>query len=313
MPSNATATPSGVPPSASALDHYLGVGQPTDAGDDDEAVARRAEETIARCMATQGFEYVPDPHTFTVTGSAGGAQIISMNDPTFPNLPPAEFAARFGYGISTAPPTTRTPDPQDRNEKIVHGMSVAERVAYYQALYGKDIALDRTGNLTSSITTDDSSCEGRGDATRPDAQEQHSQERRIERVQTSYQSLLDQVQALQAQELADPRVTAATRTWSGCMAAAGFPGYHDVAAPEQRIRAQALALMGPGFDPAGVDPTALAALRRKEVRVAVADYHCHQAWDRTFQSVRRDLEDRFVRENLTELTSYRSALSAATR
>jgi hypothetical protein len=97
------------------------------------------------------------------------------------------------------------------------------------------------------------------------------------------------------------------------MAAAGFPGYHDVAAPEQRIRAQALALMGPGFDPAGVDPTALAALRRKEVRVAVADYHCHQAWDRTFQSVREDLEDRFVRENLTELTSYRSALSAATR
>jgi hypothetical protein len=312
-PSNAAATPSGVQPSASALDRYLGAGQPTDAGDDNEAAARKAEETIARCMATQGFEYIPDPHTFTVTGSVGGAQIISMNDPTFPNLPPAEFAARFGYGISTAPPATKTPDPQDRNEKIVHSMSVAGRVAYYQALYGKDIVLDRTGNLTNSITTDDNSCEGRGDATRPDAQEQHSQQRRIERVQTSYQSLLDQVKALQDQELADPRVTAATRTWSGCMASDGFPGFHNVSAPEERIRKQALALMGPGFDPSGVDPTALAALRRKEIRLAVADYHCHQAWDRTFQSVRQDLEDRFVRENLNELKSYRSALAAATQ
>ena len=312
-PRKAAAAPSAVQPSASALDHYLGVGQPMDAGDDNEAAARKAEETIARCMATQGFEYIPDPHTFTVTGSIGGAEIISTNDPTFPNLPPAVFAARFGYGISTAPPATKTPDPQDRNEKIVRAMSVAERVAYYQALYGKGIVLDRTGNLTNSITTDDNSCEGRGDATRPDAQEQHSQERRIERVQTSYQSLLDQVNALQGQELADPRVTAATQTWSRCMAAAGFPGYRNVSGPEERIRKQALALMGPGFDPSGVDPTALAALRRKEIRVAVADYHCHQAWDRTFQSVRQDLEDRFVRENLTELKSYRSALAAATQ
>ena len=90
-----------------------------------------------------------------------------MKDPTFPNLPPAEFAARFGYGISTARPATATPNPQDRNEKNVRAMSVAERVAYYQALYGKGIVLDRTGNLTSSITTDDSSCDGRGEATRP--------------------------------------------------------------------------------------------------------------------------------------------------
>jgi hypothetical protein len=312
-PSTASARPSGVQPSTSALDHYLGVGQPTDPGDDDEAAARRAEETIARCMATQGFEYIPDPHTFTVTGSIGGAQIISMNDPTYPHLPPAEFAARFGYGISTAPPATKTPDPQDRNEKIVRAMSVAERVAYYQALYGKGIVLDKTGNLTSSITSDAGSCEGRGDATRPDAQEQHSQERRIERVQTSYKSLLDQVRALRVQELADPRVDAATQTWSECMASAGFPGYHDVSAPEERVRKEALALMGPGFDPTGVDPTALAVLRRKEIRVAVADYHCHQAWDRTFQSVRQDLEDRFVRENLSELESYRSALAAATQ
>ena len=312
-PSNATASPSGVQPSESALDHYLGAGQPTDEGDDDEAAARKAEETVARCMATQGFEYIPDPHTFTVTGSIGGAQIISLNDPTFPTLPPAEFAARFGYGISTARPATAMPDRLDRNEKIVRAMSVAERVAYYQALYGKGIVLDRTGNLTSSITTDDSSCDGRGDATRPGSQEQHSRQRRIERVQTAYKSLLDQVKALQAQELADPRVTAATQTWSGCMASAGFPGYHDVSAPEERIRKQALALMGPGFDPDGVDPTALAALRRKEVRVAVADYRCHQAWDRTFQSVRQDLEDRFVQENLTELKSYRSALAAATQ
>ncbi len=312
-PTGAPSATSGAQVPPSPLDHYLGVGQSTDPGDDDEAAARKAEEAVARCMARQGFEYVPDPHTFTVTGSTGGAQIISLNDPTFPNLPPAEFAARFGYGISTAPPASSKPDPGDQNEKIVHGMSVSERVAYYQALYGKDIVLDSQGNLTRSITSDDSSCEGRGDATRPDEKQQQSREDRIERVRRSFSSLLGQVQDLQARELADPRVAAATRTWSGCMASAGFPGYHAVSAPEERIRKRALALMGPGFDPTGVPPDALAALRQREVRVAVADNSCRPAWDRTLQAVRQDLEAAFVRENLTELRSYRSAMSAATR
>jgi hypothetical protein len=312
-PGSTPSAPSGGQLQTSLLDHYLGVGRSTDAGDDDEAAARKVEEAIAQCMAKQGFEYVPDPHTFTVTGTTGGAQIISMDNPTFPNLPPDQFAARFGYGISTAPPTSSKPDPGDQNEKIVHGMSVAERVAYYHALYGKDIRLDSRGDLTSSITSDDNSCDGRGDATRPDAQAEQSREQKIERVQTSYQSLLDQVKDLQDQELADPRVTAATQKWSACMASAGFPGYRAVSGPADRIRKRALALMGPGFDPSGVDPTTLAALRREEVSLAVADEHCHQAWDETLQAVREDLEAQFVAQNVTELKSYRSAMAAATR
>jgi hypothetical protein len=299
-------------PPASPLDDYLGVGRPTDAGGD-ETAARKSEEAIARCMAGQGFEYVPDPRTYTVGSAAGGATVVSTNDPAFPNLPPDQFAARYGYGISTAPATSSTPGPGDRNERIVHDMSVAERVAYYHALYGRDVALDARGHLTGTITSDAGSCDGRGAAARPGARAELTRQRKIERVRASYRSLLGRVRELQDRELADPRVAAATRTWSACLASAGFPGYDDVSAPAEKVRRRALALLGPGFDTTGADPAALAALRREEVGLAVADHRCRQAWERTLQGVRRDLEARFVRENLTELKSYRSAMAAATR
>jgi hypothetical protein len=60
-----------------------------------------------------------------------------------------------------------------------------------------------------------------------------------------------------------------------------------------------------------VDPARLARLRRIEIDTAVADNRCRQPWDRTFADVRRAAETSFVRDNLSELRSYRSAMAAA--
>jgi hypothetical protein len=304
-------TPGATP--TSPLDAYLGAGGGFSSGVSDDTRERKTEEAIARCMARQGFEYIPDPISFTVKPGPGGSQIISQNNPTFPDLPPDQFAARYGYGISTAPDPSKQKDPLDRNQEIVEKMGVSERVAYYQALYGTSIQLDSQGDLTNSISSSDDSCDGRAAAEFPDDPTQQSQEKKVDRVRTSYKSLLDQVSALNDQELADPRVRAATQTWSSCLAAAGFPGYDQLDAPRQSIMAKARALMGHDLDPTGVDPTRLAALRRREISLAVADNSCHTAWDQTFAIVRQDLETQFVKQNLTELKSYRSALAAASR
>jgi hypothetical protein len=310
-PSSGSASPGAT--QTSPLEAYLGAGGGFSSSESDDTRERRSEEAIARCMARQGFEYIPDPISFTVKPGPGGSQIISQNNPTFPDLPPDQFAARYGYGISTAPAPSQQKDPLDRNQAIVEKMSVSERVAYYQALYGTSIQLDSRGDLTNTITSSDDSCEGRAAAAFPDDPAQQTQAKKVDRVKTSYQSLLDRVSALNDQELADPRVRAATQTWSSCLAAAGFPGYDDLDAPRASILQKARALMGHDLDPTGVDPTRLAALRRREISLAVADNSCHTAWDQTFAAVRQDLETQFVKENLTELKSYRAALAAASR
>jgi hypothetical protein len=297
------------PPQGSPLDPYLGVGAPIDAGGDDLATARNQEESIAQCMAKQGFQYVPNPQTFTVKPGPDGSQLISMDNAPLPDLPPDQFAAQYGYGISTALPASDQPDPSDQNDRIVRAMSVAERVAYYQALDGKDDPLDAQGNPTSARVIDDSSCQGRAYGA---TSEEESQQHRIDRVKASFKELLDRVGDMQDQLLADPRMVAASLAWSGCMASAGFPGYTDVSAPAEKVRKEALALMGPGFHSEGVDPTALAALRQEEIGLAVADNQCEQPWESTLAAVRLGAEKEFLEENLTELRSYRSAMAAAT-
>jgi hypothetical protein len=240
--------------------------------------------------------------------------IVKADSSTFPDLPPDQFAARFGYGISTAPDPSRPHGgSSDPNEAMVGKMSVAERVAYYLALYGPGTKLDSEGFLTSSITSSDDSCEGRAAAAQPTDQEQQSAQQRLDRVRTAYRSLLDQVQDLGNQELADARVKAATQAWSGCMATAGFPGYDDLDAPRAAILREARTLMGHEVDATGIDPAKVTAMRQKEIDTAVADNSCRKAWDQTFAAVRQELEAQFVQENLTELKSYRSALAAASR
>jgi hypothetical protein len=69
--------------------------------------------------------------------------------------------------------------------------------------------------------------------------------------------------------------------------------------------------MGHDLDPTSVDPARLAKLRRTEINLAVADDRCRQPWDRTLAGVRRAAEETFVRDNLEELRSFRSAMAAA--
>jgi hypothetical protein len=264
-------------------------------------------------MAAQGFDYVPEPAaSITETPAGGGAEIVKFNaPPTFPNLPPDQFAQRFGYGISTAPPPSKGGPPVDPNDKIVAAMSVAERVAYEHALYGVGTPLNSQGYLESSVNESPQSCMSRASRHQPTDDQVASLEHRVQRVRTVYKSLLSRIDDLNDQELRDPRMVAATHQWSGCMAAAGFPGYTSLDQPRARLLVRARALMGHDLDPASADPAKLARLQRTEIATAVADNTCRKPWEATLATVRRELEESFVKANLSELKSYRSAMAAA--
>jgi hypothetical protein len=274
---------------------------------------RKYQEAIARCMAAQGFDYVPEPGaSITETGGPGGSEIMKLNSPPrFPDLPPDQFAARFGYGSSTAPPASSSGPAVDPNDKIVAAMSVAERVAYQHALYGVDTPLTSQGYLTSTINGSPQACTDRASRHQPTDDQVAATEHRVQRVQAVYKSLLSRINDLSDQEMADARMVAATHEWSGCMAAAGFPGYTSVDQPRARSLVRARAVMGHDLDPTSVDPARLAKLRRTEIDTAVADNTCQQPWQRTLDGVRRAAEESFVRANLDELRSYRSAMAAA--
>jgi hypothetical protein len=309
--SAASGDPGGGGETAFPLDAYLGAGGGTTVISS-AAAQRKYQESIARCMAAQGFDYVPEPSGSITATTQGGAQIIKINTPPpFPNLPPDQFAARFGYGISTAPPAAKGGLPVDPNDKIVAAMSVAERVAYEHALYGPGTPLTSQGYLTSSISSSPQACTSRASRSQPTDDQVAATQHRVQRVRTVYQALLTRIDQLSDQEMADSRMVAATREWSGCMAAAGFPGYTGVDQPRARSLVRARALMGHDLDPSGVDPARLARLRRTEIDTAVSDNRCRQPWDQTFAAVRRSTEETFVRDNLRELRSYRSAMAAA--
>jgi hypothetical protein len=298
-------------PSLGPLEDYLGVGANVGTTVSD-AEDRAYEEAIARCMAAEGFEYVPYVDDVDATFLPDGTVTLDFEKSTFPDLPPDEFAARFGYGLSTEPPAAQV-TRKDPNEAIVSRMSVSERVAYQEALRGKGNELDSQGYLAgNSLTSSDTSCLGRADAEALTTEQRVTAQKRVENVRDSFASLLKRVRDLRDAEMKDPRVVAATTTWSSCLAAAGHRGFTALDQPRARALDDARALIGRDRSGAATaDPTRLAALRKAEVELAVADERCLRDWRATYRAVERDLEAQFVSDNVAELEDFRTAMSAA--
>jgi hypothetical protein len=128
----------------SPLGAHLGYGIPGLDADDDGEVRRLYQDTLADCMAAEGFEYVswvPDPDTIFVPVEEG-------LDPDS-----REFATRYGFGISTQFFAQRDVGPglvghtgdgsgvtftEDPNALIRERLPAAEIEAYDRAYWGVD-------------------------------------------------------------------------------------------------------------------------------------------------------------------------------
>ncbi|MFT5530554.1 MAG: hypothetical protein ACI91O_000567 [Candidatus Poriferisodalaceae bacterium] len=218
-------------------------------------VVERTEASIASCMATAGFEYVPiDVPTVAAVGEWLRTE---------PGVSRLDYKTEWGFAAST-----RFDDPAvdrsrgEHNQRIFADLSDADQTAYERTLYGGD------PDATFAITLDDEDFEGTGGCTRSAVEEVFPPEM----LETTFVNPKDILIS------DDPRVIAAEEAWVGCMLDAGYDyGDQDDIIAEYEERLDDLL---DGADPEGLPDSqaaALADLQAEEIRVALVDYECQIA------------------------------------
>lgn len=245
-----------------------------------EDVSRRLaemEDLVAACMAEQGFEYTPVDYSSVEIDLSAGMELEYGS---------AEFAAQYGYGITTDPFTSGTDEITDPNEAYVAAMSDAERDAYLTALYGEGYAATGgttggTADDTAGETDDDTAGDtATGDGATDGPLDDYDWEAAgcVGRAQheviatgiedDTFAALQDEMLQMMTDAAGDPRLVQASRDWSACMLDAGFDGLARVGDGEAAIAAEVEAarteVYGTGAGSVPTDPGAAAreALRR---------------------------------------------------
>lgn len=277
----------------------------------------RQEESMARCMINQGFEYVPAVAPSEITA-------VDFNEES--------FARERGFGISTqydvvdANPAEGFVNP---NDAIVAAMSDSERQAYYTALYGEETEVEGGD--------DDLGFGGgcQGEAGREIFG-------RAEEILRELEPMFDD---MQQRVEADPRLADADRGWTACMSDRGYD-YDDSddlfnkALPDLRNRHQEIVGERNPFDGwteeqinefytrseqeinafftqfeeqirQNVDQEALDALREEEIALATANYECGEERREIVREVTAELEKRFIRDNRDVLNRARDSLNVS--
>ena len=312
------------------LGDYLGY----DFDDPDAAAAadaenrRRVEEIIARCMAQEGFEYVP--------------AVRPVPSALFEAFDQEDYARREGFGITTGYGREDEFGPKEEdnwvnpNTAIVEALSVSERRAYDAALYDQPTEKVDVDPESGAAASDDSYGVGcYGQAYR----EVYGKQDEIwEQLGPRWEELWQRLEA-------DPRYQEADEGWKTCMADRGYQYdsvdqmYDDIwtdfeerfdaivgegggwADPfegwsEERIEAFLAENSDEEIDDffeqaqsearANVDQEALAALQQEERDLAVANYECLRGMRETIEELQREYESRFIRENRDLLEQMRS-------
>jgi hypothetical protein len=295
----------------------------TEMSEEDLQKNREVEDRVVECMRAEGFEYIAHDPSADPTGMA------EINA-----LPPDEFAAQYGYGITTidreaAIDRAREANP---NNAIVDGLSDAARRQYFEAENGAATAAEKYGEPPPS----DAEAEARP-GCRPQAEEAVFGSQGKPPLPADLETVRREIDALDDQVRSDPRVDAAASAWADCMVNAGHPELvhpDDVQVEIARRWWQLYGLELPegliepledprpgGFRP-GVpgpraldgqepDPAALAELRQYEVDVAVADLGCRPAYDDVVRDVRDEVERAFIEDHRAELEHFRDTIALA--
>ncbi len=282
---------------------------------------RRQEELIADCMQAQGFQYVQRDYNQAVDAKMKNVEAF--------DLPPDQYAERWGYGISTIDASQFTAEaPADPNSAIVEALSPEARSAYDTAMYGFDMSQEGAavwrGNGQAAVARPMGSSL---DAPPPDG----CQTRAVREVygedvaggeegaSTEFDALNEEMGALWDRVVNDPRVVAAKGGWANCMADAGHPEATDPDSAVQLIIERFSDLYG--VDPsqfkevrAGMksapqqpSPAALAEVQSYERSLAIADRRCKAAYDDAVFAVQTEVENRFIDGHRAELERFRDS------
>ncbi|ADB36026.1 hypothetical protein Kfla_7038 [Kribbella flavida DSM 17836] len=287
------------------------VGGDQDSSEEQLAKQRKVEEATAACMRTAGFEYVAVPPEANPKSKFAEAF----------NLPPDQFAAQYGYGISTidwAKPDAAQDD--DPNTTIRNALSATAKKAYDKALNGElgtggVVAVPADGGKVQAPK--DAGCRGKA------AESVYGKGEDRAADFDKFQSLFKDLEALRKRIESDQRVVDATAAWADCLADAGHAGYTKVDEPRQKVSSKLDELTGTSTTPKPgknftvaapsldkVDAAKLAELRSFEIELAKADQGCKaKVYDAPYQQAQVEHEKGFVEQHKAELEQYRDTMA----
>jgi hypothetical protein len=269
---------------------------------------RRVEQLTRDCMREQGYEYVP----LEVSASDLADDDDESGIGGQWELPSAEFAEQYGYGMFTRDDDAT--EFETPNDALLATMSDSEQAAWDEALYGRFD--EATGESVTPGCSGEAMVAVYGDTGSTDEE---------------FEALLVEIDALYARVDTDPRVAEASRIWADCMADAGYPGlsaptdaldlvqlrFDQLAAgatfPEEAVNGDEPLILG---DESVLTPADRQELRAYEIAVATADYACQEGDGRYLDVVYEvtvEVEQRFMAEHREELDRYGEALASAYR
>ncbi|PSK92400.1 hypothetical protein CLV30_13216 [Haloactinopolyspora alba] len=295
--------------------------------DEQKQQMRQVEEKVAQCMRDRGFDYVP-----ASPESEGESEFEKAY-----SLDPADFAAEYGYGITTLDRGSGDDgDSKDPNQKIREELSASARKAYDKALWGEDVqVLEDGGGVAIRATPGGDGGSGTGQqGCRMKASEQvrgDSGPRMGGPGAGEFEGLFQDIASLTERINSDPRVVEAQQGWSDCMAAAGHDGFEVPSDARKAVMDRAADVPGLGMTmPTGpgsgspddgsaessaeqdVDEAEIEKIREYEIDVATADHECkQQGYQETYDEVSHELQEEFVEQHRAELERYRDSRANA--
>jgi hypothetical protein len=213
------------------------------------------EGLIATCMSEAGFEYVPVDYA-TVRKAMDA-------DKMAPGLTTEEYAATYGYGISTQPPGDANSPAiigrGEQNVQIFNSLSEADQAAYNYTLLGEN------AEATFAVSLEAEEFSETGGCTRTAIEQVFTPEELSAAYYNPKDALVEQ----------DPRVIDAVAAWSDCMRQAGFD-YNSPEEIEPDLEQRLNAILD-GADPEMLSVAAqadLTQLQGEERATAAADLTC---------------------------------------
>ncbi|GBE25852.1 hypothetical protein BMS3Bbin02_02142 [bacterium BMS3Bbin02] len=284
------------------------------------------QQSVAACMAAEGFEYIP----YVQSGIGGGFE--------FEDFQGEEFAKKYGLGISTfilqEPGQDQAAEDfenQDPNQPIVDAMSEAEREEYQRLLYGggPPIVEDTPQEVLEAMTPeeleqfyDEAFSDWEPDGCFYQAQTEAFD---MGASQAFYEEFGDRLSDIYMRVESDPRIVDANKQWAVCMTEKG-QSFADQEEMYRYFDAKVSEVMGWSPESEGdsvsgttvvefeseggelgerYDKEALQAIMDEEITVAVANFECSTEMQKTFEAVYKELEQQFVSENLADLQRFK--------
>ena len=271
------------------------------------------EQFVAACMLEKGFRY-------STPAEVRRPLPIRVAPSDEARYGTREWAAQWGFGISTRPPLTAQRTQRQRQTSpfgafVVAGpeneadMSQAELEAWYLAMYGVTLEsmpphmrTTNEGFPWDDVPQADLGCETRW---------------RIDQMVAPqpFRALHDDINRLDGIVLTDPRTLELDAAWASCMIDAGEGGWSnprqpfDVLSPlfwQDEVPVEVLVAWDWVAQPDGPPQPDRSQFRARELAVAVADWDCRDqvGYDEALRKIDFDLQQAFINQHQNELEAW---------